>query len=735
MRFLKSNLQKVSVLSYLGITAMLITACSGSGDAGGNVTPIVPVVTTDCITNPVAESKLPTGNVIGGDQVFHNYTSPDTVWQGSTWPVYGYTNPNTIHVKTINIFNNHFNVIYPVVYSPTSFAGSDGQQKKLSRIFVGKPSCADKSAFYAGIPPGGSATVYVPKQMWDAGHVKLFTEVPKFLQEDVNAPITAPLFTIDTAPNSPNKGYFLYTSGTKNDFPTALPFQLTEYTFGSLCHDDNKNCAVASNDMLTVDYDISSVDQLFLPVAMQESSGSRGYVGTGITVDAFQSQLKSFVLGKNDFAYSKNVGWPYYYGSNQANGYLNNLIKVPTGANVVTSILNPSPSPYNPDINNPTVNSVWVYDLLGSIPAPTDNQATLQKVLTDTDKNGLQDRWVRFWHGDPNVICKDQPQQFCTNFYNTMAFIYQNVENACQYTLTQFGEDPALCLKSNVKNPQSVATDVDKIQKIIGYNFRGTTFSDAGPYPAKDPLNMCTVEAGPVPAKNGEFYSNCFRDMVKSVLRGVPYPFWQNTAQYYPALSSIYTLNPIVWLIHKQMDLAVYAFSVDDDLGNQLLIGKGFNIAVAGLTGMPTANVYGGTVSNQILSFPGDAKNPFWKAAVTGTTESGSTVTFPACIPGQAGAPPIGACDINVQNGAYSSVTVSLTGIADPNQTVQFTVTPGKPQTCAIASPKYTYTPLIISKCTASAGLKNCNNPQSYVSFSAPNLSCAQTVSPPQPQV
>ena len=192
MRLLKSNLRKFSVLSCLGITAVLVTACGGDGSGGGGnifpidpiipltpinpivpVTPVKPVAPTTCINNPASNTRLPESSTNAtADQVFHNYTSPDSSWQ-----IYGYTNPNPIHVKKINIFNNYSKVIFPVLFSPTEFTGSDGQQKVISRIFVGTPSCQDPTAFYAGIPPNGVASVYVPKQMWDAGHVKIFTEV------------------------------------------------------------------------------------------------------------------------------------------------------------------------------------------------------------------------------------------------------------------------------------------------------------------------------------------------------------------------------------------------------------------------------------------------------------------------------------------------------------------------------------------------------------------------------
>lgn len=242
------------------------------------------------------------------------------------------------------------------------------------------------------------------------------------------------------------------------------------------------------------------------------------------------------------------------------------------------------------------------------------------------------------------------------------------------------------------------------------------------------------------------FYSNCFRDAAKSVQRGVPYPFWLYQDKFYPDLSSIYTLNPVVWFVHKQLNLSEYAFSVDDDIGNQELVGTGFSITVGGLNGLVSKNAFEPRFK-QILAFPAQ-ENPdktpkyFWQGTVKGTSAAGTTL-FPACIPGQ-----VGGCDINLQPGSgYSALDIELTGIStvtNPNYFLRFRVTPGTPQLCSSANPKfnpnnpgatadYTFTPLVISNCTTSFGLQNCSGNAPVASFNEPTLSCAQTVDFPIP--
>ena len=132
----------------------------------------------------------------------------------------------------------------------------------------------------------------------------------------------------------------------------------------------------------------------------------------------------------------------------------------------------------------------------------------------------------------------------------------------------------------------------------------------------------------------------------------------------------------------------------------------------------------------------------YWKGTVTGTSAAGVS-SFPACIPGQ-----VGGCDINLQAGSgYSGIDVSLTGIqgvTNPDYFLKFHISAGTPQLCSSANPQfkptnpgattdYTFTPLVVSKCSTSEGLKNCTSNAPSASFNEPTLSCAQTVSFPIP--
>ena len=69
------------------------------------------------------------------------------------------------------------------------------------------------------------------------------------------------------------------------------------------------------------DYDISYVDHLYLPVAVEVNDGTIGYNGTPMDPETFQSKLKSFAAQY----------WPYTKLSAPS---LHNFVKLPGGYNL-----------------------------------------------------------------------------------------------------------------------------------------------------------------------------------------------------------------------------------------------------------------------------------------------------------------------------------------------------------------------------------------------------------------
>lgn len=729
---------------------------NGAGPINPPTPPIPPGPTSDCFDSDVL---FPAGTATA-DFIFPNYTNP-----GPNRTVYGYNNPN--HVKKITIINNSEKVIYPVVYAPNTNKLGDGRPVNLSRIYVGKPSCKAPGKFSFGLAPkkAGSianrAVVYVPKQLWNAGHVKIFTEAPNLIQEDLGNQVAYKFYTTDTTSSSPNYGHFVYASYSDNptDFPLDYPFQLTEYTIESDCYDE-ANPACNDTDKYTVDYDISYVDHLYLPIAMQQSDGMRGYVGTDYTLDNFQAQISQFVNGQGSYAISSNtqLGWPFYYGSQGARGYANNYHKLPTGYNVFNEWLGPSLSHYD---NN--VTTLWAMDQGSPRPGVKDlSQAIL-------------DRWTNLWVGcATNSVGVDAQQ---CQFMQTLEFIKKNTLKACQASLLQIsspanypGGAAAFYQECDTAGkPRSVVTEAEKVRAALGYTFNAHAFvynSDAyyngttgGPVTLAPTVPAATRTAikngqltfpvdtsgtgGDICARNtlttkpsqlptaqdpdplGTYYSNCFRDAIKSVLRGVPYPYWSyNDSQLYPVPSSAINLDPIVWFVHKKLEMSAYAFSVDDDLGNQELVGNGFVIAVGGTEGLPATNKFDNKYK-QVIAFGVAQDKSTWQ------WNTDVPRTMGICDPAY-----VSACDLNLNDGAYQSVALNLVkrlpnGTVDKQNYLNFTVTRGQAQQCTRGPNQYSFYPLTITNC-ASSDPAACKA-NLLVTYSTPN-DCARTVNVPAPQ-
>ncbi|GLI93827.1 hypothetical protein [Methylocystis echinoides] len=95
--------------------------------------------------------------------------------------------------------------------------------------------------------------------------------------------------------------------------PDNVPFQLQEYTYGSAEGPPlNKNLAPPTYtqwDPAWVNYNVSSLDSVFLPVAMgplhqNDGQPTKPYVGSVLTVPQFRSVLSSFSSSGNS--------WPFY---------------------------------------------------------------------------------------------------------------------------------------------------------------------------------------------------------------------------------------------------------------------------------------------------------------------------------------------------------------------------------------------------------------------------------------
>jgi hypothetical protein len=304
-----------------------------------------------------------------------------------------------------------------------------------------------------------------------------------------------------------------------------------------------------------------------------------GYNGSGDTSIAdFQAQIKAF---------SKLVNWPYYNPPTP-----NSNIKLPGGYNIFaedkgTSFYNKKPdgSP-QPLLLNPDAGS---------------NNTATQNIINQWNK------WT-----NSSICGTDQDtyknKDFCTAFQQDIKDIWGTYD------------DP-------VKGPQGFAGNAKKqglppqsaseiIKHIIGY----VGFNDASGNSNIEYLNEQGINLKWI-----------------AVAEGIPYTTDRKTNEgyqnyKYPEFSSPYNLNPYVTFVHKKnyLNLNVYAFSIDDAVGNVREPGNGFTIAVAGLNGIANKTPYVPSTAYAYKVSPA----PGWsKLSVCNTNYSSSPTAPPVARP------------------------------------------------------------------------------------------------------
>ena len=92
------------------------------------------------------------------------------------------------------------------------------------------------------------------------------------------------------------------------------PSQLLEYTI----RDQSMPATPTTHFTNSVDYDISYINNLYLPVAMEADKANVGYIGTLDDSDKFETAVKAFEDGTILHDYFGGNGWPFYNTSDPA---------------------------------------------------------------------------------------------------------------------------------------------------------------------------------------------------------------------------------------------------------------------------------------------------------------------------------------------------------------------------------------------------------------------------------
>ena len=468
------------------------------------------------------------------------------------------------HAK-ITIVNKFNYTIWPVVQVGIQWPGD--AHATIYRIYVHYDP--DMKNLTDGIKPGEKADVFLPTLFWvSGGRIEVFTKKPDYYNHSANS--TAKMYSVQSGTNTGNLLYSNTDGVVKNDLEHA---QLLEYTIepkGKYTGADGVNLPNALPEAPpTVDYDVSYVDHVFLPVAMEVNTGAVGWTGSNEALPQFEHTVQQFVSGCNFYKFFKDqktkIGWPYYYNTNEIpssdcsdkinpNITPDNMFKIPGGYNVLAET-----------------------NLLRS----NEVDGGVSKV-----QNAIINRF-----------------QYWINYQLPANITYSNANNDQKFAMTLQNIYQAFKYVA-IKN-KAKYNNLTLIKNIIGYVPKTTNANGSKIDPNENPMNAVKLLAAgvfPYPSAVPLFAKTCtlkdpklhcddnlynyVRDAVKSVLRGVPYPYWsaENTPNWYPGYEDPKNLDPYAYFVHKKLNLGGYGFSLDDDQANIETPGTGFKIIV-GYTG------------------------------------------------------------------------------------------------------------------------------------------------------
>lgn len=290
--------------------------------------------------------------------------------------------------------------------------------------------------------------------------------------------------------------------------PSNDPNQLIEYTLGAikLAKDPYQI------DLHNVDYDVSYVDNAYLPAAMEPYNNLQvGYIGTTQLIDTFKDALNRFL------AAPIGAGWPQFSDNENET-----ILKIPSALHIFPSLLTPGVPP--PDLTPPPP---WV---------PIEKM----KELWRTCVTG----------GGTAPICddiRDVQALFMANYQNYQSNYATRTEWSCNKAKQPVPLTEPLMLAHvygwSPFNEQCTSSDANLLQDTPGYS-----------------------------ENNNSKYQTVKTEFDK--------------LQYWPTGE----FDPYVILIHGKDYVNapnVYAYSVDDAVGNMQVAGDGLIITVGGSGGLP----------------------------------------------------------------------------------------------------------------------------------------------------
>ena len=446
----------------------------------------------------------------------------------------------SVPTMTIEIYNNSdtYN-IYPVLstggHSVDAWMQAAFQvpQAKLADYPYATPHTF---RFYlnptgVGIAPHGSITVSLPLytqlvpsdqvnpklndqyiDWWNGGRISIYASPvsngapPKALVADYTARPSQKLLSPVAGAAVPTCSACQQPLQLFEDFagelPSNDPSQLIEYTLGAI----DLRADPYTLDVKNVDYDVSYVDNVYLPAAMEPYNNPVvGWIGTVQDIDSFKNALQKF-LNSPSF-----TGWPQFV-DNQGE----TLLRIPSALHIMQDQTNLTPAP------------PW---------APVENMKNL---------------WNRCTTGETGQICteiRDVRDLFEANYQSYKSNYGSPLSGSCDQSKAP---DPATLDQS----------------AMLAHVYAWTPFN------ANCSANTNLLEDTPGYAENN-------------------YAGYQSVKSEFDDLNYSSDFNPYVKLIHDPQYLNakyVYAYSVDDAVGNMQTSGEGMIIAVGGAAGLPNGS-------------------------------------------------------------------------------------------------------------------------------------------------
>jgi hypothetical protein len=496
------------------------------------------------------------------------------------------------------IFYNELPItIYPVITAVEKENGAAcGTSADLRRIIVNQGTRG------AGIPTGGTVTVTLPKAQhcwYSAVRIYLFSvDLTEFETRIPADDRTAPDGATWNPPLCPNNACWTGTAAAQ--YPVDAPAQLFEYTMIS----QNPATGLAfpnpnnPDGIPLVDIDLSFVDSVYLPVAVNlDDGGATAYMGTTLPYTQFNQRTQEFLALKDPL---NNPVWSQYAAYTAANwphNVFNDLVADTAqviGRDIVgdiriipPNIVPPASVLYTPPYTGPQqCSAVPMCSNLSGNCCPTDPPdpvllaccgAPFAYLISNTTKqegsvdnpsvDDLAARWTNWVRNNPcaNLAAIDSwpgnnqafnKAGFCRAFRQSVIFawnIFYNSQNQVD------GNGKPIPFTGCV-NYSGVARDQCTVDAIIGFKS-----ADKGVLNETVQALMRSVPYGPMGQIRWSFD--------KFILNWAPY-------------NTVFNLFPYTRLVHNATDgldaPGAYAFSIDDRFGNYQNRASGFLIDVGG---------------------------------------------------------------------------------------------------------------------------------------------------------